>query len=113
MPDFCTIASGSNVTSALFNARGGGITICVPRSLNPGDLRLQACQSSGASAAGDGFFDVQVALPRTDYGPFTVYSGAGPVWVSLAAPPTPFVRLTSTMSQTQTVSFAIFPYRPN
>ncbi len=119
MPDFLQIMSGFSVTSALFLARGDlGLTIIVPRSLNVGDLRLQCAQSSGASAAGDLFGDVQPLRLQSgpNYGPFTIFSGGGsmgPVYVPLPAAPTPFVRLASTTSQTMTVSFTVLAYRPN
>jgi hypothetical protein len=37
----------------------------------------------------------------------------GPGFVTVGAPPTPFIRLTCTTSQTETVSFVVFAYRPS
>jgi hypothetical protein len=51
-----------------------------------------------------------------DLSPFTIFSGGnnlGPIWVALPAPPSPFVRLATTTSETMPVSFSIFAYRPN
>ena len=115
--DVLTIASGFNVSSAYTLARGDlPIALVIPRSVNAGDLRIQAAASSGASATNELFGDVQLQLqPGNAYGPFTAFSGGGsmgPVMVGPIGPlPSPFIRLWTTTSQTMTVSFTLMTAR--
>ena len=117
--DFLTIPVGSNTSPAYFNARADlPITLVVPTSVNPTELRIQCAVSSGASQSGDSFGEVQLQLqPGTIFtNPFTVFSfGANqrPFFVGPLGPlPTPFFRLfllsSATVVNTYTVMTARF-----
>jgi len=59
--DFLVIPTGSNASGAYFNARSDlPITLVIPMSCNPSELRIQCAVSSGASQSGDSFGEVQV-----------------------------------------------------
>ena len=107
MPDSLTIASGAQVSSAYFFQRPYRLAIQVP-SLTATEVRVQFAATSGASGTGDFWAD----LARYDGTgiPWSAYSGSGPAFTYLAfAPPTPFLRLSVTVSQTNVRSFLVFP----
>ena len=59
--DFLVIPAGSNASGAYFNARSDlPITLVIPMSCNPSELRIQCAVSSGASQSGDSFGEVQI-----------------------------------------------------
>lgn len=116
--DFLTIASGFNVTSAYFIARSDlPISIVFPASMALAEYRLQGAISSGASASGDKFGDIQLQYQPAgaNYGPFTVISfgnNTAQVFVGPVGPlPTPFIRIFSVSSQTLTTTLTLMTAR--
>ena len=99
--DFLTIVSGSNVGCHYFQARSDlPVTLVVPASCNPAELRIQCAVSSGAAQANDFYGEIQIQQqPGAIFSsPFTVTSvgviGTRQVFVGPLGPfPTPFWRL--------------------
>jgi len=99
--DFLSILSGQTVSSGYFNVRADlPVVIVCPASINPAELRIQCATSSGASASGDSFGDIQIQQQPGNLfaSPFTVASvglvQTRPTFIGPIGPlPTPFFRL--------------------
>ena len=119
--DFLVIPAGSNASGAYFNARSDlPITLVIPTSCNPSELRIQCAVSSGASQSGDGFGEVQIQQqPGNVYAsPFTVASvgliQTRQTFVGPIGPlPTPFFRLFILSSATITNTYTVATARYN
>ena len=107
MPDVLVIGSGTQATSAFFVTRPYGLAFQVPSLAPSSEVRLQFAASSGAGVSGDFWGDLQ-RFDGTGI-PYSVYSGAGPAMGYLPfPPPTSFLRVTVTASQTNARTLQIF-----